>query len=124
MNLHNSIQIQELSLTIINTLDPKSAFQDLLEAVLRGSTCSLYISKSNEKSVILLQQYVKASETMTPIGTAIKNRFLQNREPLRIPITDSKKVIEECEKRKLNVIHGPPGCGKTHTGVELALDRS
>lgn len=34
-----------------------------------------------------------------------------------------EKAVKECGNRKLNVLHGPPGCGKTYTGVHLALDR-
>ena len=49
-------------------LDPKSAFEDLMESVMRGSTCQIYISKSNEKSVTMLQHYVKAGEEMTQLG--------------------------------------------------------
>ena len=106
-----------------SNLDPGCAFKSLLEAALRGSTCRVYISKSSEKSVVLLQAYVAASEAVSPIGIAIKNKYLGNKEPQKISITNPLKVIEECEKRKLNVVHGPPGCGKTHTGIALALDR-
>ena len=108
----------------VTNLDPDCAFKDLLEAVLRGTTCQVYISKSNEKSVVILQEYVEASEVMKPIGVTLKNKFLENKCSLNIAIKDPGEVIEECEKRKLNVVHGPPGCGKTHTGVTLTLDRS
>ena len=52
----------------LSILDPKSAFEDLMESVMRGSTCQIYISKSNEKSVTMLQHYVKAGEEMTQLG--------------------------------------------------------
>lgn len=83
----------------------------------------MYISKSNEKSVVILKKYVEASAGVHPISVAIKNKKLENRQQIKIAVTDPREVVEECGKRKLNVVHGPPGCGKTYTGVKLALDR-
>ena len=53
----------------------------------------------------------------------MKNKCLENRIRDDIMIQGVERAVEECEKRKLNVFHGPPGCGKTYTGVHIALDR-
>ncbi|KAL5254406.1 hypothetical protein ACHWQZ_G014001 [Mnemiopsis leidyi] len=103
--------------------DPKSAFEDLMKSVMRGFSCRIYISKSNEKSVTMLQHYVEAGEEMTQLGTAVKNKYLENRKRDKIMIQGVEEAVKECGSRKLNVLHGPPGCGKTYTGVHLAFDR-
>ena len=46
-----------------------------MKSVMRGFSCRIYISKSNEKSVTMLQHYVEAGEEMTQLGLNLKSKF-------------------------------------------------
>ena len=98
-----------------------------MEGVCRRATFSLYVSKSMEKSVVLLQKYVTATESRFPLLQTLRNTSFTRkaRREINVPVTDPNEVMEGLQNmekdKKLGVVHGPPGCGKTFTGVRLAL---
>ena len=74
---------------------------------------------------MMLEKYVHAVESSFPLLRDLRslaNKSSSNSSTRnRIEITDPEELVQGVKGRKIAVVHGPPGCGKTFTGVTLAL---
>lgn len=110
-----------------SVIEPGKTFKELVEVVLKRGRAQVYIGKPSESTVTMFQHY--ATITSLPL----LRRYLPSRSDSvgvteasrcdsvrHTPVTDVSQVLGS--PAKLQVIHGPPGTGKTRTAVKITVN--